>query len=92
MDPYTTANIFDLVMTIAKSLISFAQIFYNFITMPMSTVIVQIGFIKDVPLLGSFLIKALGFISPYTPLDIMAGGGFLVLIVLVIIKKVVPIA
>ena len=89
MDPYTTANIFDLVFTIARALISFSQIFYNFMTTPLSVTLTDFVF-PTIPLINGLFYESISFLMPYTPLDIMAGGGFMVIMIFVIVKKVVP--
>ena len=91
-DPYTTANIFDLIFTIGNALIGFARVFYNFLTMPIGTLILQIGPIQHIPILGNFLMSVMSYITPFTPMDILAGGGFLAIITFVIVKKIVPVA
>lgn len=91
MDPYETANIFDLVFTIARSLISFSKIFFNFMTTPLSITFTEFAFPNSY-LLNEFIKTAIGTLSPYTPLDILAGGGFMVIMIFIIIKKVVPLA
>lgn len=88
----STMNFYELIFIIKDTLVSFSNIFINFMTMPISTIILQIGWIKDIPLLGSFLVKAIGFITPLSPMQILAGGGLTAIMVLVIIKKIVPVA
>lgn len=88
----STMNFFELIFVIKDTLISFSNIFINFMSMPISTLVLQIGWVKDVPILGSFLIKALGFIAPFSPMQILAGGGLTAIMILVIIKKIVPVA
>lgn len=85
-------TVFDMVFAISDAIISFSSIFWNFVTMPLGETISQMSMLKNIPLLGNFLIKSMGFLIPLTPLDILAGGGFAVIMLLVIIKKVVPIA
>lgn len=90
MDPFETANIFDLVFTIARALISFAQVFYNFMTTPLTETLANVAF-PTIPFIGDLLRLASATVSPYTPIDILAGGGFTAIMVFVILKKVVPI-
>lgn len=85
------ANVFDLVFTISNSLISFSRVFYNFLTTPLTETIGDVVFPRNMFFIGDLLKLVSSTISPYSPLDILAGGGFMVIMVFVILKKVVPV-
>lgn len=89
MNPFETANIFDLVFTIANSLISFAKVFYNFMNTQIMVGYPQLGLVKN-PILGNYTAIVTTAFAKLTPLDILAGGGFTVIMILIILKKVVP--
>jgi len=83
-------TVFDMVFAVSDAVIAFSSAFWNFVSMPFGAFMVEISWVKNVPFLGDFLLESMSFISPLTPLDILAGGGMTVIMILIVIKKVIP--
>lgn len=85
-------TVFDMVFAVSDAVIAFSSAFWTFITMPLGTAVIELSWIKNIPFVGDFIINSMSFIMPLTPLDILSGGGLVVIMVLVVIKKLIPLA
>lgn len=87
---------FDLIFEIVDIIKGWTKVITDFFMTPIGDNIAEIGELFDkIPLIGgviSAMYNLIGNMIPWTPLQILAGGGLVVILVLTIIKKVVPVA
>jgi hypothetical protein len=87
-----TTNLFDLVFKLSEVIFLFASRFYDFFTKPLGSFITKVDWLTKVPLLGTFVSSAYNFILPFSFLDIMGSSALATILVLIIIKRIVPVA
>lgn len=91
-----SGNIFALIFTISKNLISFSETLYQFMTQPIGeTIYMPFEPFYDIPIIGSMLegmMNVSRFVLPYSPMTILSGTGLFIILALVLVKKLIPTA
>jgi hypothetical protein len=85
-------NLFNLVFTISDTIFKFANEFYLFFTQPMSGILEKADWTTDIPFIGGYLSKFYQFLLPFSFLDIMGSSALATILVLIVIKRIVPVA